>query len=406
MTPMGLVISVWWACSGVQVQPIEEAPAPVVVVEASQGLDVDLRRSQEFLATRPIYETPLGVGLRAPEGLSSLSAESCGACHPAIYAQWKVSTHAMAWQDPQYQAEIAKSGNRWLCLNCHTPLMVQQDRWPVGLQHDDVEFPVLVDNPAFDPALRNEGITCVACHLRDGVLHGPGLSDSSPPHAVVADPAFTDDSLCLRCHQAVAVYPGKTFVCTFDTGQEWSSGPYPDEGTGCVDCHMPRATAAAALDGPERVIGQHWWKGAGIPKQAGLSPPDEANPPGLALAATWSAHTLTLTASNQNAGHKLPTGDPERWVQLDVRFVDADGLEVQAWTERIGQTWEWWPEVRKLGDNRLDPREERVYSLPIPEGAVGATVQASSHRMTTETAEYHHLGDYPTFIVTHTLVLP
>lgn len=401
-----MVWLLWLACGVTkQVQETEEPPAPAVIVEASQGLELDLKRAQDFLATRPVYETPLGVGLEAPEGLL-LSAQSCGACHTAIYEQWKVSTHAQAWTDPQYQAEISKSGNRWLCLNCHTPLMVQQDRWPVGLQHQDVELPVLVDNPAFDPALRDEGITCVSCHLRDGVLHGPGLSDSVAPHPVQADPGFTDDTLCLRCHQAVATYPGKGFVCTFDTGEEWKAGPYPAEGKGCVDCHMPRGTAEVALGGPEREYGQHWWRGAGIPKQPGVHPPAEANPPGLGLSATWSEEVLTLTASNENAGHKLPTGDPERWVQLDVRFVDAQGDEVQVWSERIGQTWEWWPEVKKLGDNRLSPREQRVYSVPVPVGAVGATIQASSHRMTEETVEYHHLGDYPVSVVTHTLALP
>jgi hypothetical protein len=36
---------------------------------------------------------------------------------------------------------------------------------------------------------------------------------------------------------------------------------------------------------------------------------------------------------------------------------------------------------------------------------VGATVTASSHRMTPETADYHHLGDYPRSVVTHTLTV-
>jgi len=359
-------------------------------------------QAQAFFATRPRHETPLDVGT-APPGLS-LSAESCGTCHVEIYEQWKVSTHAAAWTDPQYQAEIRKSGNRWLCLNCHTPLMVQQKQWPVGLEEDDVERPVLVDNPVFDAALREEGITCVACHLQDGVIHGPGRS-SGAPHPTQADERFTDSRICLRCHQAVAVYPNKSFVCTFDTGEEWRASPYAEEGTGCIDCHMPKRSAETA-PGVEREIRAHWWKGAGIPKEAGVHPPAEANQPGLDLQASWSPDELLLTATNANAGHKLPSGDPERWVQLDVVFVDAGGDEVGRWSERIGQSWEWWPEVKKLGDNRLEPKESRSHAVPVPATAVGARVEASSHRMTEEAIEFHDLEGYPVSIVTHRLEVP
>lgn len=100
----------------------------------------------------------------------------------------------------------------------------------------------------------------------------------------------------------------------------------------------------------------------------------------------------------------LPTGDPERWVQVDVDFLDAGGGEVgEPWTRRFGQTWEWWPEPKKLGDTRLLPQEVRSYEIPAPAGAVKAVVSASSHRISEETANYHHLGDYPRSLDTHRL---
>ena len=37
------------------------------------------------------------------------------------------------------------------------------------------------------------------------------------------------------------------------------------------------------------------------------------------------------------------TGDPERWVQIDVRFEGVDGPLASSWSQRIGQTWTWWP---------------------------------------------------------------
>ncbi len=380
--------------------PVEPAP----LIQPSQGLAADLQAANAFTASRPLYEQPLGSGLDPIPGVPSLSARACGACHAELYAEWKTSTHAHAWVDPQFQAEITKSGNRWLCLNCHTPLRVQQDLWPVGLQGDDVELPILVEAPVYDAALREEGITCAACHVRQGEIWGPGLSDSRAPHPVRASEAYRTNEVCERCHQALATYEGKDFVCTFDTGGEWAAGPYPAEGKGCSDCHMPMVERPAAAGGPAREVRQHWWRGAGIPKAPGVEQPVEANPPGLDLAAKWAEDRLTVVMTNAGAGHRLPTGDPERWVQVDVHFVDAQGAAIgDPWSHRIGQTWTWWPAPEKTGDNRLAPRESRSESVVVPDGAAAARLVASSHRMTAAIAEYHHLGDYPRQVVTHRL---
>ncbi|MBK8503570.1 MAG: hypothetical protein IPL46_15965 [Saprospiraceae bacterium] len=43
-----------------------------------------------------------------PDGLSSISAASCGSCHQEIYKDWKQSTHSVAFQDLQFQAEWKK----------------------------------------------------------------------------------------------------------------------------------------------------------------------------------------------------------------------------------------------------------------------------------------------------------
>lgn len=370
-----------------------------------KSLDADLAAVRAFHATRPRYETPLDAGVTVPKGVGSLSARDCGACHTAIYEEWRVSTHAAAWTDRQFQAEIGKSGNRWLCLNCHTPLLVQHDVWPVGLEGDDLERPKLIPDPVFDAALREEGITCAACHVVDGVIHGPGVAVDAP-HAVQADAQFTSEKLCERCHQASATYPGKTFACSFGTGDEWRAGPYPAEGKDCRTCHMPAVERPAAAGGAVRTVRSHWWRGAGIPKEAGGGPPPEANPPGLGLDARWDATGLVVVATNANAGHQLPTGDPERFVRVDVRFSDAAGAPVgEPWSARIGQTWEWWPVAKKLDDNRLAPRESRTWTLQPPPGAAAATLEASSHRMTDDTAAFHALEGYPRSVVTHTIAL-
>ncbi len=398
------------ACSGCNKPapapaPAPSGPLPPVTVE-SQGLEADLARTEAFLDTRPTYERPFRVtGLEQVEGLADLSSNTCKACHDAIHAEWTTSVHAQAWIDPQYQKEIAKSGNRWLCLNCHTPLLTQMDRWPVGLQNGDVESPELVENPAYDEALRDEGITCAACHVQGDAIHGPGLGpDGGPsdaPHKVVVDPQYRDGSLCLRCHQAEATYAGKTFVCTFQTGDEWKAGPYDDEGTTCVTCHMPTSERPVVPWGEPKTVARHWWRGAGIPKIAGRYPPPEANAFGLEVETKVEGGELVVDYRNAHAGHMLPSGDPERWVQIDVRFEDDAGPVGEPWQHRIRQEWVWEAPPRKVADNRLAPREGRTARIPVPEGATVAVVEASNHRISKENADYHHLGDYPRSVVVH-----
>jgi len=388
---------------GLSMEAPEGGDLSGVVIEPSRGLATDLRAAQAFSATRPTYETPLGNGLAIPTGLTSLSAESCGTCHPEIYDEWKVSTHAWAWKDLQFQAEIQKGGAKWMCVNCHTPLRSQQEHWPIALDDDDVDRPHLVPNQRFDRELQQEGITCVGCHLRNGVIHGPGLSASEPPHATQADEAFRGEGICLRCHQAEAAYPGKSFVCTFTTGQEWADSPFKQVGVTCLGCHMPPVKRPAATEGPVRWVRRHWWRGAGIPKVQGVHPPVEANPPGLGLKASTLDGSVHLVLSNERAGHLIPTGDPERWIQIEVEFLGEDGEPLgEPWTYRIGQVWEWSTPPVKRSDNRLAPREARTLDVAIPTGAAKVLVRASSHRISEENAEYHGLlGRYPLSVSTH-----
>lgn len=373
--------------------PVEPAPPPVPPEKVYEA-------AAAFNATRPLYERPLGDGREGVEGLPDLSAQTCRGCHQEIHDEWTTSVHAVAWIDPQYQEEIKKSGNRWLCLNCHAPLQIQQDKLAIGLEDGDVERPILVDNPDFDPALRDEGITCAACHVRDGVIHGPGRTVAEgeagieAPHPVKADPeTYSTGKLCERCHQATATYPGKNFICVFDTGEEWRAGPYDDEGTSCVTCHMPPEERPAAVGAAPRQVSRHWWRGAGIPKIAGRYPPPEANHFGLELAGRVEDHTVVVEATNAHAGHLLPTGDPERKVIVDLVFQSATGdISTEQWV--FGQEWTWSPPT-KHGDTRIAPRETRSFRVPIPDGAERAVLTATNQRMSEENRAYHHLDGYP-----------
>jgi hypothetical protein len=361
----------------------------------------DLEKALAFYGARPRVERPQGGWQRLPEGLLDLRAATCGECHREIYEEWRVSTHALAWTDRQLQAEMAKSGNRWLCANCHTPLLNQMESWAVGLIDGDVERPSYVGNPTFDAAFRDEGITCAACHVRDGSVEGP-TGIRTPAHPTRKADRFADEAICLTCHQAVRSYPGKDFICIFETGAEWRGSPYGQAGQPCQSCHMQPVTRPQAVGAEARTGRRHYWPGAGIYKVEELGPPLEQLGAGLGIETEATTDGLILQLSNSAAGHLLPTGDPERFILVEVELFDGEGRTIgETHRERIGQTWEWWPAPRKLADNRLAPFEIREVRIPRTQSAAAWALVASSHRIGKEALEFHQLDGYPASRVTH-----
>lgn len=352
----------------------------------------------------PRWESPRTPVLGAPlPGTTGLSAESCGTCHPDIYAEWRASTHAHAWTDAQFQAELHKDPEvGWVCLNCHTPLSDQQAELAVST--GSIRAPERSANPSFDAALRDEGITCLACHWRPEGIAAPH-ADTRAPHPVVFEPELTTEALCVSCHQAVArVEP--TLVCTFNTGVEWQEAR---PGKTCPECHMPRVTRPVAVGGEPRAGGRHTWPGSLIPKDA--QPPEEA-----ALFADWEPGidarlrapeapvsggeevVLVGVVENVRAGHRVPSGDPERYLRVRLQAFDTEGRLLASATHRVGQRWTWWPEALKEADNRLARGEARELDLRYVQPAGGSRVELSvDHvRISPENAAYHDLGDYPT----------
>lgn len=343
-----------------------------------------------------------------PEGLESLSAEYCGKCHDDIYAEWKTSNHAVAFQDPQFQAEWAKDDSLWVCINCHTPLQNQQPLIVKGKMDGDYFQPVTEPNPQFDAALREESITCAVCHVRDGAVIGTVGAGSNAPHKVVKDPEFLSEQLCMSCHNVTDVLNPR-LVCTFGTGDEWLAGPYPEAGRNCITCHMPLVERPLAANNPIRKARKHTFIGSGIPK---FPDPDRELVEGYirgldirvysAREAYYPGQTAyyTVTLINQRAGHMLPTGDPEYFYVVLMQIKDGAGKVLKERRERIGQQWEWWPEAKKLGDNRLKPLEERSFSIDfeVPWRVPGLVFEVSVTmvRVTEENARFMGLlGKYP-----------
>jgi len=71
-------------------------------------------------------------------------------------------------------------------------------------------------------------------------------------------------------------------------------------------------------------------------------------------------------------------------------------------TERIGEIWEWFPVAKKLSENNLAPKEERIFDFsftPKKTGNLTLSVEVTKHRLNKKSADANQLKDnYPLYI--------
>ncbi|HXX74689.1 MAG TPA: multiheme c-type cytochrome [Nitrospiraceae bacterium] len=323
---------------------------------------------------------------KIPAGLDSLKAESCGTCHREIYDEWKTSIHAHAFADPFFQAYWKKDKNIWVCLNCHTPLENQQPTLIKDIPRGRVEKAIEEPNPRYDPEYQKEAITCAACHVRDGIIYGP-FEDSAAPHPTKFDPNFRTTQICYRCHNVVSGPAQFYNVAPCGTYAEYEGKFFMRErGFICQSCHMPEIDRPVATDGPIRRGRQHLWRGGHDPDmikravavQVKADPPDPK--PGEQV-------TFTLTLINAGAGHKIPTGDPDRHFTIEFLIEDRTKQVVHQEKSTIGRWIMWQPVVAELYDNRLLPLASREYRFAyrMPAESEGLALKAR--------VQYHILTD-------------
>lgn len=322
--------------------PLSEVPATVERVERSAWLKAHQR-------------SPAAPQGEPPEEWSELEARidpaACGTCHPAQYADWKESWHALGMGPGVIGQYLDWDGTNdklvTKCNRCHAPLNEQQLRVKVGEEW--------VDNPHYVPERRGEGLTCAGCHVRSHVRHGPpsereGLeADDSgrvgvgPHGGFVVHDEFQSSSFCESCHDFLSKSPeealeGKRLQ---ETTAEWRRTPQAAEGQTCQTCHMPD--------------GRHTFKGVHDPDfvRAGVAVEAAVDAPGSWLAPV-EAH---LTVTNTGAAHRMPTyTTPE--IKVFIEQVDESG-EVIDGSRHVGSiARRVTPNLKKeLWDTRLLPGE-------------------------------------------------
>ena len=308
-----------------------------------------------------------------PTGVISLKAGDCGTCHIEIYQEWQTSLHSKAFIDPFFTAYLRKDKGDPTCSVCHTPL---ENQSPIILSSESGLYNDLktTANPKFDPELQKEGVTCAACHVKNGIIFGPFRKNTlNAPHPVAYDEKFLSKSLCQQCHEV----PSKDFslmnegICS--TGMESDTGLWSARGFICQDCHMPEINRPLMAGYPAREGRKHLWPGAYSTAQLKKV---------FSFKAEKIQDKLSITITNSGAGHKAPTGDPDRFIVLDFFWIDENGQKTVLHSIEFKRQIIWQPIMFVLSDNRLAPGESTQF-ISTPASDSGTLyVNGTYHVMT------------------------
>jgi hypothetical protein len=317
-------------------------------------------------------------GVREIKGIGLPNAENCGKCHDKIYKEWNFSTHSKAFTDLQFQSELHKeSSPKWLCLNCHIPFQNQRTELFNFLKRGEYQNPIFEHNPFYQKDMENEGVTCATCHVRvnengEGYILGAN-GTTSPPHPIQIDrPQLR--SVCLNCHQA-NYQLNDQLVCSFDTANEmklWQNIRKENKDKDCVSCHLPvvqRSFVTQNLKKNPKESHIHGFIGSGVPKEFSLY--KEQIPLGYKRGfdlshLNFNNNKFKFKIKNKNAGHFIPSGDPERYLALEFTWKGRKEEILSSEIIEIGQKWSWFPKAKKISDNRLLPEEEREFEIISP----------------------------------------
>ncbi|MCZ7393965.1 MAG: multiheme c-type cytochrome [Candidatus Methanoperedens sp.] len=317
---------------------------------------------------------------------------SCTSCHQERYNEWSRSMHALAVNDPIFEAAYLRAYQsdpkyRNFCLTCHSPTTR------------------ITNDFNLTKSISVEGITCSFCHSVTGVennnftfnpnnpMQGPYNDSKTDAHASAYSALHTKSEFCAGCHEFSI-----NGVPISDTYSEWKEGPYAAEGKQCQDCHMETKSGAAAENGTIRdKVYQHFWYGGHTGQFLQNAFQIESS-----MQRTGNRVKVTINITNNNVGHMIPSGLPSRKVVLDFKASDEQGREIfsdqkvyaKTLVDQYGnEVADFWKAVSIAKDNRFKPKESRleVFEFDVPDGTgkldtqATLTYQLQAEIITTET---------------------
>lgn len=180
-------------------------------------------------ATQPAVAAPLPQdGTPLPPG----DAGRCATCHLDITQNWERSSHAHAFDDPNFQERWTAMGSPANCLVCHTTGFQATGATfdAAGVSCEGCHGQVDPNHPKVPAPIRSDAEYCGTCHtttlgewrLTGHSAAGISCNDCHDPHSQKA--LFSDpDEMCLNCHQ--------------DSMGDYLEDIHIQKGIGCVDCH-------------------------------------------------------------------------------------------------------------------------------------------------------------------------
>jgi hypothetical protein len=140
---------------------------------------------------------------------------------------------------------------------------------------------------------------------------------------------------------------------------------------------MPKVERRVAKDGPVRQSRRHLWRGGHDPKmiRAAIDAILTDRTPKQRIGREVN---YTLTFYNALAGHKVPTGDPDRYFTIEFQVKDKTGRVLRSQSHTIGRWIIWQPVILEVYDNRLMPLDYREYNFNyrLPRDREGLTLTA------------------------------
>ena len=227
-------------------------------------------------------------------------AKTCGDCHVDIFHEWSQSAHARAFTSSYFLANT-NEGKFSECLACHTP-----------------EPKLTMQRPLPRSVFPEDGVTCTACHLKDGRMLGPVKSTATvQPHPIKIDKAlYTDATFCGRCHEG--------------TFQQWQDSGIDSKLT-CQQCHMP--TVVRKVTQGKDIVSNFivsMEKTSTLRKHTFMIYPDAENQQFFEIETAFDSNTITIELKN-NLPHSFPTGNFGVQIgTIQIKFLDTEGNELKS----------------------------------------------------------------------------
>ena len=337
----------------------------------------------------------IGILFAASLSLWGNSSKECAQCHASIVKEWETSAHAMAHSSKnELYAKLVAGAAK---TNGVDPSKIMEN---CNVCHA----------PAEKIEVKEEGVTCVACHridaiehqnmnkppigintirwMKENVMAGPTGSGKSPYHGIEKRPFMegNSDTLCLACHN---VMKNKQDITVCNTGDEHRRGTSKKT---CIECHMGEAKMGlvSSLSTSKKMIRSHGFHGA---RNSDIL----TKAVDLKLAKTKGELSVTLT---NLSSHNFPTGTGVRIATVVSEFYKGK-VKIFTQTEKLEVIFAaadgniTLPPMasKELSDTRLKPNEIRVINSAIPKGSTKAIVTVNYRLAKEQIVEKFQLHD-------------